>query len=842
MKRVFAISILMLATASAGFSQTWEKINTGFNYILMGIEFPESQEQIGFSAGESSTYMGDGIVIKTSDGGTTWTQLWTGVDQGIEGISFPDLNTGYVAGWSEYFAKTTDGGLTWTTQTPGTDIYFYTDVAFKDANHGVVTAQTNTGAGVYVTSNGGTTWTNASGVSAIPYGLCHAAGDTYFLANNNGDIQKSTDNGLTWTTVYSGGGMMLGVDFYNALIGIGLSEDGRIVKTYDGGTTWQTQITAFGQPLWRSAGWDTQNDVYTVGTPEYIFKSTDGGATWTDDYPASTYNPALYDIHFGHGIGYICGSQGWFYRKTPLLTAAFTSGPTTICNGSTVQFTDQSVGDPTSWNWTFEGGTPSTSTQQNPVVTYSTPGVYDVTLVVTKLTTNSTLVHEDMITVEAPISAAPVQAAGATEVCGFSINPYTTSAVAGATGYSWTALPSSAGSFSGNGISANLSVSNLWSGAFTVQVAASNSCGAGPYSPGLGVVSSFQPLIYNLFSGGGYCSTQAGFEIKLSDSDAGILYQLFKDGVASGAPVTGTGSLLSFGLQPAGDYTVTSLSAPCNANMAGVATNFLINLPETASMPSGPATACAGSQTSYNTSLPANGFSLLWNLNPAEAGTITQPNLTSAVVSWNPEFSGAATLSVQGLNECGAGPASAELLVTVNPLPTPAVSGTSTVCKNQEVTYLTAAVSGNLYTWSVTGGSITTGQGTNEIKVLWLTEGTGIITVEQTSADNCTAVSQQFAVAVEACTDLTNTNTAEFAIFPNPVKDILTLSLSGSSSAEWSYAIYNQSGQEVLKSDKNSINPNDGRISIVTSGLPSGVYSIVLQSGFSTLRSTFIKN
>ncbi|MBK7214885.1 MAG: hypothetical protein IPH88_16675 [Bacteroidales bacterium] len=40
--------------------------------------------------------------------------------------------------WSRIFAKTTDGGLTWTPQTPGTDIYFYTDVVFKDANHGVV--------------------------------------------------------------------------------------------------------------------------------------------------------------------------------------------------------------------------------------------------------------------------------------------------------------------------------------------------------------------------------------------------------------------------------------------------------------------------------------------------------------------------------------------------------------------------------------------------------------------------------------------------------------------------------------------------------------------------------
>jgi alpha-amylase len=39
-----------------------------------------------------------------------------------------------------------------------------------------------------------------------------------------------------------------------------------------------------------------------------------------------------------------------------------------------------SSGEPVSWNWTFTGGTPSTSTEQNPVVSYSTEGSYSVSL------------------------------------------------------------------------------------------------------------------------------------------------------------------------------------------------------------------------------------------------------------------------------------------------------------------------------------------------------------------------------------------------------------------------------------------------------------------------------
>ncbi|MDD2200314.1 MAG: M14 family zinc carboxypeptidase, partial [Bacteroidales bacterium] len=60
--------------------------------------------------------------------------------------------------------------------------------------------------------------------------------------------------------------------------------------------------------------------------------------------------------------------------------ADFTADITTVEVGGTVNFTDLSQNIPTSWEWTFDGGTPSTSDQQNPSVTFNSAGVYSVSL------------------------------------------------------------------------------------------------------------------------------------------------------------------------------------------------------------------------------------------------------------------------------------------------------------------------------------------------------------------------------------------------------------------------------------------------------------------------------
>lgn len=83
------------------------------------------------------------------------------------------------------------------------------------------------------------------------------------------------------------------------------------------------------------------------------------------------------------------------------------------------------------------------------------------------------------------------------------------------------------------------------------------------------------------------------------------------------------------------------------------------------------------------------------------------------------------------------------ITITVNPIPTPAISGPDPVCitgSGSVSTYSTPNVAGNTYTWTVTGGTITAGQGTNLISVDWTTPGSGSVSVTQTiTATGCAA-------------------------------------------------------------------------------------------------------
>lgn len=82
-----------------------------------------------------------------------------------------------------------------------------------------------------------------------------------------------------------------------------------------------------------------------------------------------------------------------------LCKADFRSNIQTVCTGSQVQFTDDSFNNVTGWTWTFDGGTPATSTSQNPTVTYNSPGTYSVTLEATDGSSSETEVKSGYITV-----------------------------------------------------------------------------------------------------------------------------------------------------------------------------------------------------------------------------------------------------------------------------------------------------------------------------------------------------------------------------------------------------------------------------------------------------------
>jgi PKD repeat protein len=83
-----------------------------------------------------------------------------------------------------------------------------------------------------------------------------------------------------------------------------------------------------------------------------------------------------------------------------LPVAEFSASQTTICQGESITFTNLSSGNPDSFDWKFFGGTPFTTTNENPgAITYDTPGTYDVRLVATNAFGEDIELKTDHITV-----------------------------------------------------------------------------------------------------------------------------------------------------------------------------------------------------------------------------------------------------------------------------------------------------------------------------------------------------------------------------------------------------------------------------------------------------------
>ncbi len=86
--------------------------------------------------------------------------------------------------------------------------------------------------------------------------------------------------------------------------------------------------------------------------------------------------------------------------------ANFSASTTTPAVGGSVNFFDASTNSPTSWSWTFDGGSPASSTAQNPTnITYATAGTYQVTLSATNATGSDTKTRSQYINVGGTPSA-----------------------------------------------------------------------------------------------------------------------------------------------------------------------------------------------------------------------------------------------------------------------------------------------------------------------------------------------------------------------------------------------------------------------------------------------------
>jgi len=163
----------------------------------------------------------------------------------------------------------------------------------------------------------------------------------------------------------------------------------------------------------------------------------------------------------------------------PQPVANFSASQTNICEGDCINFTDLSTssatGGITAWSWTFTGGTPATSSQQNPTnICYLSAGTYTVSLTVTDANGSDDSTIISYITVTNCTTPTAGFSISDDEICiGNCIN--FTDMSTGATSWEWT--------FNGGNPSTSISQNptNICfanDGIFTIELIASNTFGS----------------------------------------------------------------------------------------------------------------------------------------------------------------------------------------------------------------------------------------------------------------------------------------------------------------------------------------------------------------------------
>lgn len=259
--------------------ETWVKKDNGItesDITLRGFAVRPNNSNVVFAAGEITTgvlgYEFDktkGKIYRTDDGGESWRSVWEG-DNLARVILFDPLNpdTMYAStgicdreAWNTVgvgVLKSTDGGNTWTTVNNGLDNLFIGFLEMHPRDPAILYAAVGvclpgTTGGIYKTENGGGLWKKILDGSVFTVVVVSPSNPDVIYAGNAEAIYRSDNGGKTWQK-------------YN--------------KASEG--WWGPPGVRTGIPI--SAVVDAE-DPMTIFVNNYgggIFKSTDGGKTWTD--------------------------------------------------------------------------------------------------------------------------------------------------------------------------------------------------------------------------------------------------------------------------------------------------------------------------------------------------------------------------------------------------------------------------------------------------------------------------------------------------------------------------------------------------------------------------------
>jgi PKD repeat protein len=350
--------------------------------------------------------------------------------------------------------------------------YTSVDECYQSYSSSCITNSVNAGVGVinYCGHGSPSGWTSFSSTNVTALTNGSATPFIFSVACNVGDYDGYTCFAEVWLRKTNGGAVaalmstysqpwnppMIGQDYYNDMLtgGYNYSTNPGNGTNTDHGKEILGSIIANGMILWISES-STSSDVLTMknwtlfgdcalrvfgeaappsapvanftadtqvvsagGSVHFTDLSTNSPTSWswtfesgtpsssTSQNPTVTYNTAgTYDVSLTAANS--AGSDG--ETKTNYITvtapqppvANFTASTTNPSAGGSVTFTDTSTNTPTSWSWTFEGGTPGTSTAQNPTITYNTTGTYDVSLTATNAAGSDGETKVDYINVSA---------------------------------------------------------------------------------------------------------------------------------------------------------------------------------------------------------------------------------------------------------------------------------------------------------------------------------------------------------------------------------------------------------------------------------------------------------
>ena len=246
--------------------------------------------------------------------------------------------------------------------------------------------------------------------------------------------------------------------------------DGVLQQTHDG-----SDYSSFGYYFYQGT---SMASPHVAGVAALILAKAGGGGSLTPAQVKSYLVDNAVDIgssgwdqYFGYGLLDANASVAAVGGGGNPPVAAFSASTTSGCASLTVNFTDASTNDPTSWSWTFGDG--GTSAVQNPSHTYTAAGTYTVTLTATNEYGSDTETKTGYITVGDDPTAAFTGTPTSGEV---PLTVVFTDGSSGATSWSWT--------FGDGGTSSAQNPSHTYTaaGTYTVALTATNACGSDTYT------------------------------------------------------------------------------------------------------------------------------------------------------------------------------------------------------------------------------------------------------------------------------------------------------------------------------------------------------------------------